>query len=64
MHLDYLDDAMTSSKTAVEHLDEIRSVLQLFSEAGVTLKLEKCHFFTNTVDCLGLFIRPGKLKVE
>lgn len=38
----YLDDIVTFSKNLNEHIEHIRHVLTLSSNAGVTLKLKKC----------------------
>lgn len=59
----YLYEVIIFSKTAFEHLEHVRSVLRLLSEAGVTLKLKKCHLFTDTVDYLGHVIIFVTLEV-
>ena len=43
------------------HVDSILSTLQA---AGVSLKLKKCKFFTDTATYLGHIIRPGSLEVD
>ena len=45
----------------IQHVDEILSCLK---KAGVTLKINKCKFFTTTVDYLGHTITPGQLEVD
>jgi hypothetical protein len=42
------------------HLD---AVLHCLYRAGLTLNFKKCNFFKDTVDYLGLVIRPGQLSV-
>ncbi len=37
--------------------------MSLLGKAGVSLKLEKCHFFKESVDYLGHVIRPGRLSL-
>lgn len=59
----YLDNVIIFSRTAVEHLNLVQRVLWPLSESGVTLILNKFFFFTDTVDYLGHFIRPGELYV-
>lgn len=59
----YLDDVIVYSRSIEAHLDHVYSVLQLLKDAGVTLQLKKCQFFTDNVDYLGHVIRPGKLQV-
>ena len=59
----YIDDVIIYSKTMEEHFYHVQKVLSLLRDAGVTLKLSKCNFFTGSVDYLGHTIRPGKLEV-
>jgi Reverse transcriptase (RNA-dependent DNA polymerase) len=59
----YLDDVIiysTDRETPLRHVDE---ALALLREAGLSLKLAKCHFFKDTVDYFGHVIRPGRLGV-
>ncbi len=56
----YLDDVIIFSSTFDEHLGHI---LQVLKGAGLSLKLRKCHFFSDKVDYLGHVIRPGRLAV-
>ena len=60
----YLDYVMIFSKSIEEHLKHVDEVLEILRQAGVSLKLKKCHFFTNSVNYLGHFIRPGTLEVS
>ncbi len=48
----YLDDVIISSNTMEEHLQHTDAVIQLLRQAGVSLKLAKCHFFQSEVDYL------------
>ena len=59
----YLDDIIIFSKSAEEHLKHVEQVLSVLRTAGLSLKLSKCNFFTDTVDYLGHVIRPGLLQV-
>ena len=59
----YLDDVIVYSKTYEEHFEHLRTVLDLLKNAGVSLKLKKCHFFQKSCDYLGHKIGPGKLEV-
>lgn len=59
----YLDDVIIYSKSVEDHFAHVRTVLTLLQNAGVSLKLNKCSFFTTAVDYLGHKIRPGKLEV-
>ena len=41
----YLDDITIFSRTAEEHLDHIKQVLEKLGSAHLSMKLSKCHFF-------------------
>jgi hypothetical protein len=59
----YLDDVIVFSGSRSAHLAHVAEVLTLLGNAGLSLKLNKCHFFSETVDYLGHVIRPGRLGV-
>jgi Reverse transcriptase (RNA-dependent DNA polymerase) len=59
----YLDDIIVFSDSRSVHLAHVVEVLTLLGNAGLSLKLKKCHFFSETVDYLGHVIRPGRLVV-
>jgi Reverse transcriptase (RNA-dependent DNA polymerase) len=59
----YLDDVIVFSGSRSAHLAHVAEVLTLLGNAGLSLKLKKCHFFSETVDYLGHVIRPGRLEV-
>ena len=42
----YLDDIIIFSKTAEEHLDHIKQIIEKLRSAHLFMKLSKCHFFT------------------
>ena len=59
----YLDDIIVFSRdqaSDIKHVDEVLTVLR---EAGMSLKLRKCHFFVKSMDYLGHVIQPGLLQV-
>lgn len=43
----YLNDIAVFSKTPEDHIEHTGKVLTLLRDFGVTLKLNKCAFFTN-----------------
>jgi hypothetical protein len=59
----YLDDVIVFSQSKKDHLAHVAEALTLPGNAGLSLKLKKCHFFAETVDYLGHVIRPGRLVV-
>jgi hypothetical protein len=46
------------------HVEDLNKVLSLLRDAGVSLRLDKCHFFRRRVNYLGHVIEPGKLSVK
>ena len=59
----YLDDVVVFSKTFEEHVKHVQDVLNILQRVGISLKLNKCNFFTKVVDHLGHVIKPGRLEV-
>lgn len=60
----YLDDIVIFSKFVEEHMTHLRKVLTLLATSRVTLKNNKCRFFSNTIDYLGHVIRPDHLEIS
>ena len=60
----YLDDVIIFSQNTKDHLRDVDEVLTALREAGVSLKLAKCNFFTDTVRYFGHVIKPGTMEVE
>lgn len=59
-----MDDITNFSKSIdeqIQHVDDIRTTL---GEAGITLNLNKCRFFSYFVDYLGHIIKHGPLKID
>jgi len=59
----YLDDVIIFSASAEQHVKDIDVVLTELREAGVTLNIEKCTWFSDEVEYLGHIVRPGQLHV-
>ena len=49
----YLDDLITFSKMAEEHLSHIKQVFKKLQSAKLSMKSSKCHFFTKEIQYLG-----------
>ena len=65
----YLDDIIITGKTEKEHMKNLRAVFERIKEHGLRLCKEKCMFFQESIEYLGLIIsRQGmhlsKKKVE
>ena len=59
----YIDDVIIFSPDPQSHLRHVDEVLSALQRAGVTLKLRKCKFFSDSVDYLGHVVTPGKLHI-
>lgn len=60
----YLDDVIIYSNNIKDHLKHVEEILSCLNDAGITLKLKKCEFFTNNVHYLGYKIHPGQLEID
>lgn len=60
----YIDDVIIYSKSVDEHIVHVDEVLTCLSEAGITLKISKCNFFSDKIEYLGHVIKPGRLEVD
>jgi len=50
--------------SADEHFSHLDKIFTVLSEAGITLKAEKCHLFSSEVEYLGHVVRPGRIGVN
>lgn len=65
----YLDDVIIPSRTVEEGVARLRQMLNTFRTHHLTLKLEKCTFFAESIEYLGREIseqgvRPGQNKIQ
>ena len=60
----YLDDCMIYSKTAQEHLDHIRLVLELLDQYNFKVKLSKCTFATKSTRFLGYVVSVDGIAAD
>ena len=65
----YYDDILVAGRTEEEHLHILDQVMTRLEEFGLRLKENKCHFFRDSVEYLGMVIdengvRPIPGKVE
>lgn len=58
-----LDDIVIFSMTLQKYNDLVKQVRTLMHCADVTLKLNKCPFFTYTTNHLGHVFRPSRLEI-
>ncbi len=59
----YLDDVIAFGRTAEEHNDNLRTVLERLQEAGLTLNPKKCCFLRRSVAYLGHTISGEGIQV-
>jgi hypothetical protein len=65
----YLDNIIVFSKSAEEHVENLKTIFDLLEKANLRLKLEKCKFMQSSVDYLGHVISadgvaPNPDKIE
>lgn len=65
----YMDDLLIATNTLDENVEQLNEVLQVLDQNGLTINLDKCHFFQSSVRFLGYDIseegiRPGKKKLK
>ena len=46
----YLDDVIIFRNSVEEHIQHVDEIVTALGEAGVTLKISKCRFFTKKVE--------------
>lgn len=65
----YIDDLLIFGVSVDDCLEKLKFILQLLSNANLTLNLAKCEFLSDKIDYLGyeisaLGIRPGDKKIQ
>lgn len=64
MVLVYLDDLLVYSSTFEEHLVRLETVLQRLREAGLKIKVDKCHFLQSEVRFLGQVVSAQGVSTD
>lgn len=65
----YIDDLLVASKSVEEHKIHLRQLFQCLNDNGLHVKAEKCEFFKQTVNFVGVEIsihgiKPKRTKLE
>lgn len=60
----YIYDMIIFSKSVEKHIQHIEETLTDLADACVTLKTKKFKAFSDNVEYLGYFIKPGKPEID
>jgi len=60
----YLDDILIFTKTAEEHAQVVQRVLQVLKENKLFLHPEKCEFYKQRIEYLGLVISENEVSMD
>ena len=60
----YLDDILVMGRTLEEHLDNLSQVLLRLKQAGLRLKLRKCHLAKRKVCYLGYVVSNEGISAD
>lgn len=60
----YVDDVLISSSSFQSHITTLDWVFQKIAQAGLTIKLKKCHFNKQQIKFLGHFISPSGMIMD
>jgi len=60
----YLDDILIFTKTEEEHTQALRRMLQVLKENKLFLRLEKCEFYKQRIEYLGLVILENEVSID
>jgi len=60
----YLDDILIFTKIEEEHAQAVQWVLQVLKENKLFLCLEKCKFYKQRIEYLGLVILENKVSMD
>ena len=61
--LAYMDDIILFSKTVDGYLEIVKSVMNKLAEAGLKLKIRKCHFFADEMKFLGYKMKKNEMSM-
>jgi len=60
----YLDDILIFTKTEEEHTQVVQRVLQVLKENKLFLHPEKCEFYKQRIEYLGLVISENEVSMD
>ena len=60
----YMDDIMVYSKSEEEHFEHLNKLFKRMQQAGLKLKIEKCHLFQTEVKFLGTLVSREGMRLD
>jgi len=60
----YLNDILIFTKTEEEHTQAVQQVLQVLKENKLFFRPEKCKFYKQRIEYLGLVILENKVSMD
>ena len=60
----YLDDILIYSNNMSKHHQHVKKVLKCLYKAGLYTKVEKCEFYSESVEYLGYILSPSGLTMS
>jgi len=60
----YLDDILIYSDDITQHQRHVKEVLKRLQKAGLYAKVEKCEFYSDSVEYLGYVLSPSSLTMS
>jgi len=60
----YLDDILIFTKTKEEHAQVVQRVLQVLKENKLFFRPEKCEFYKQRIEYLGLVILENEVSMD
>lgn len=60
----YIDDVIIASETVEHHLELLKKIAQRFTNAGLTIGVEKSRFFMKRLKYLGHIVGEGKIAPD
>ena len=60
----YLNNILIYLDNMFQHKDHIKEVLHQLQKARLYTKIEKCEFYSNSIEYLGYILFPSKLSMS
>jgi hypothetical protein len=60
----YMDDVIIFSKSAEQHMKDLRKVFERMKSAGLRFKIEKCKFFRKELKFLGFVVSKQGIRLD